>query len=255
MRGGSWLVVLLLFRVGSFLALTINHTAGAAFVQETPLIIASAMETTWVSVPFPVVPAFNKTLLDLAFQEHQSILAKTWEEHDGKICGDLRTTEALINITYLTFKGIEYEIDEIEWILAEKRNRATTFVDKHEEGASRDKRWIKPALGGVAAAIILAPILKDGFCHNFSFVGLCGDSSRMDRLGEEASFLDSAVRRIVLESGEKLHILGHSSNKTQTQLKLTSHESNINFELFRGMLLNLVNQTDDQRNRKSACNQ
>ena len=225
-------------------------------MQETPLIIASAMETTWVSVPFPVVTAINKTLLDLAFQEHQYMLAKTWEEHDEKICGDMCTTEALINITYLAFKGIEYEIDEIESILAEMRNRATeNFVDKHEEGASRDKRWIKPALGGVAAAIILAPILKDGFCHYFSFFGLCGDSSRMDRLGEEASFLDGAVRTIVLESGEKLHLLGYSSNKTQTQLKLISHDSNTNFELFREILLNLVNETDDQRNRKSACNQ
>ena len=138
LRGGSWLVVLaflLLFGVGSTSALTINHTAGAAFVQETPLIIASAMETTWVSVPFTVVPAINKTLLDLAFQEYQYRLAKTWEEHDGNICGDLRTTEALTNITYLAFKGIEYEIDQIESILAEMRNRATTFVDKHEEGA------------------------------------------------------------------------------------------------------------------------
>ena len=135
------------------------------------------------------------------------------------------------------------------------RNPATTFVDKHDEGVSRDKRWIKPALGGVAAAIILAPILKDGFCHYFSFFGLCGDSSRRDRLGEEVSFLNGAVRTIVLESGEKLHLLGHSLNKTQTQLKVTSHDSNTNFELFRGILLNLVNETDDQRNRKSACNQ
>ena len=108
------------------------------------------------------------------------------------------------------------------------RNRATTFVDKHEEGASRDKRWIKPALGGVAAVIILAPILKDGFCHYFSFFGLCGDSSRMDRLGDEASFQNGAVRTIVLASGEKLHRLGHSLSRTQTQLKLISHDSNIN---------------------------
>ena len=183
LRGGSWLVVLaflLLFGVGSSSALTSNHTAGAAFVQETPLINANAMETTWVSVPFPVVPAISKTLLDLAFQEHQYILAKTREEHDGKIYRDLQTAEASINITYLAFKGIQYERDEIESMLAEMRNRATTFVDKHEKGASRDKTWIKSALGGVAAAIILALILKDGFCHYFSFFGLCGDSSRMD---------------------------------------------------------------------------
>ena len=107
---------------------------GAAFVQETPLIIASAMETTWVSVPFPVVTAINKTLLDLDFQEHQYMLAKTWEDHDEKVCGDMRTTEALINITYLAFRGIEYEIDEIESILAEMRNRATILWTKMRRG-------------------------------------------------------------------------------------------------------------------------
>ena len=47
----------------------------------------------------------------------------------------------------------------------------------------------------------------------------------MDRLGNEASFLDRAVRMVVLETAEKLHLLGHSLNKTQTQLKTISHDS------------------------------
>ena len=109
-------------------------------------------------------------------------------------------------------------------------------------------------LGGVAAAIILAPILKDELCHYFLLFGLRGDSLRMDRLGEEASFLDGAARKIVLESGDKLQLLGDSLNKTNTQLKIISYDSNTNFELFRGILLNLVNETDDRRNRKSAWN-
>ena len=58
----------------------------------------------------------------------------------------------------------------------------------------------------------------------------------------------------MLESGEKLHLLGNSLNKTQTQLELISHDSTTVFELFRGIPLNLVNETDDQRNRKNACN-
>ena len=134
------------------------------------------------------------------------MLAERWAEHKGKICGDFLTTSALLNITYLVFKGIEYEIEEIETVLAEMRKRATTFVDNRERAAARDKRWIKPALGGVAAAIVLAPILKEGFCHFFSFFGFCGDNSAMGRLGNEASFLDGAFRSIVLETGEKLHL-------------------------------------------------
>ena len=47
--------------------ISFNHTAGAAFTTETPVIIASAMESTWVSIPFPVLPATNKTHLDLVF--------------------------------------------------------------------------------------------------------------------------------------------------------------------------------------------
>ena len=154
-------------------------------MAETPLIIASAMETSWVSVPFSVVPAINRTLLDIAFQEHQYMLADRWKEWDGKICGDSITTEAFVNLTYLAFKGIEYEISEIEAVLSEMKNRATTFVDKHERSSTRVKRWIKPALGGVAAAIVLAPILKEGFCHYFSFFGLCDGDSILDELARK----------------------------------------------------------------------
>ena len=214
-------------------------------MAETPLIIASAMETSWVSVPFPVVPAVNRTLLDIAFQEHQYMLARRWENHGGFICGDEQFTKTLINITYFAFKGVEYEIQEIESVLEEMRKRATTFVDKHESSANRDKRWIKPALGGIAAAIVLTPILKEGICHYFSFFGLCGDDSAVNRLGKEASFLDGAVRTIVLETGERLHLLGHSLSKTETQLKSISHDSNSNFQLFRQILVRLISGTDD----------
>ena len=156
----SWLVglvILLLLGVWPSSAVTINHTAGAVFMAETPLIIASAMETSWVSVPFPAVPAINRTLLDIAFQEHQYMLADRWKEWDGKICGDNITTEAFVNLTYLAFKGIEYEINEIEAVLYEMKNRATTFVDKHKRSSTRVKRWIKQGLGG--GGPVIAPKL------------------------------------------------------------------------------------------------
>ena len=90
------LVIPLILGVWPSSAMTINHTAGAVFMAETPLIIASAMEMSWVSVPFPVVPAVNRTLLDIAFQEHQYMLTERWKEWNGKICGDRLFTE-LVN--------------------------------------------------------------------------------------------------------------------------------------------------------------
>ena len=96
----------------------VNRTAGAAFMVETPIIIARAMETTWVLISFAVVPAINQTLLDIAFQ---------WAEHKVKICGDSLTTSALVNITYLVFKGIEYEIEEIDTVLGGDEEASDDF--------------------------------------------------------------------------------------------------------------------------------
>ena len=134
------LVFFLLFGTWPSFAMKVNQTAGAAFMVETPIIIASPMETTWVSVSFAVVPAINRTVLDIAFQEHQFMLVEQWVEHKMKICGDSLTTSDLVNITYLVFKGIEYEIEEIDTVLAEMRKRVTTFVDNRERAAARDKR-------------------------------------------------------------------------------------------------------------------
>ena len=61
------------------------------------------------------------------------------------------------------------------------------------------------------------------------------------------------MRTIVLETGERLHLLGISLNKTETQLKSISHDSNSNFHLFRQILGRLINGKDEQRDRKSAC--
>ena len=55
-----------------------NHTAGVALTTEEPVIIASAMESAWVSIPFPIIPAINKTHLDVAFQEFQFKFAERW---------------------------------------------------------------------------------------------------------------------------------------------------------------------------------
>ena len=207
------LVIPLILGVWPSSAMTINHTVGAVFMAETPLIIASAMEMSWVSVPFPVVPAANRTLLDIAFQEHQYMLTERWKEWNGKICGDRLFTEAFVNLTYLAFKGLEYEISEIEAVLHEMRNRAMTFVDKHEESSPRGRRWIKPALGGVAAAIVLAPILKEGFCHYFSFFGLCDGDTSMDILATKRHSWMKLSELLCLSLGRGCTCLGIPSTR------------------------------------------
>ena len=88
------------------LCLTTNHTAGAVFTTETPVIIASALESTWVSVPLAVLPALNLTSLDIAFQDFQYEFAMRWKKHHGRFCKKNFTTEVLMNTTSCT-EGIE----------------------------------------------------------------------------------------------------------------------------------------------------
>ena len=223
-----------------------NHTAGAAFTTETPVIIASAMEATWVSIPFPSLPAMNKIALDLAFREFQYKLAKRWEAYGGHICGEERLTSVLVNVSYMGLKGVEYELNEIAKTLTEMRERAGTFINGSEGTLARERRWVKVALAGATAAIVLTPLLKEGFCHYFSFFGFCGQSSALQQLGNEAEFLDEAVRTITLESGERIHLLGHSLNKTQHQLRLISRDANQNFRMILDVLEHLVKETGRQ---------
>ena len=119
-----------------------------------------------------------------------------------------------MNTTYLALKGLDYEMLEIDIVLTEIRERAATYLNGTEADLSRSKRFVKPLLGGIAAAIVLAPIPKAGFCHYFSFFGFCG-SEDLDRLGEETEFLDRAVQTITLESGERINLLDNSLNKRQ----------------------------------------
>ena len=108
------------------ICLTTSHTAGAVFTTGTPVIIASALESTWVSVPLPVLPALNLTSLDIAFQEFLYEFAMQWKKHYGRFCKNTFTTEVLMNMTYIALKGLEYEMLEIDIVLTEMRERAAT---------------------------------------------------------------------------------------------------------------------------------
>ena len=132
---------------------------------------------------------------------------------------------------------------EIDIVLTEMRERAATYLNGTEAGLLGSKRFFKQLLGGIAAAIVLAPDLNTSFCHYFSFFGLCG-SADLDKLGKEIEFLDGAVRTITPESGERIHLLSHSLNKKQGQSKMISHNSNDNFHKIRNVLGELINNTD-----------
>ena len=94
--------------------ISFKHKTEAAFTTEAPVIIASAMESTWVSIPFPVLPAINKTHLDLLFQELQFKFAERWNGYcKHRTCGNKELTQSYINVSYIALKVIEYEIDEI----------------------------------------------------------------------------------------------------------------------------------------------
>ena len=194
------------------------------------------MEATWVSIPFPSLPAMNKTALDLTFREFQKKLAKRWKAYGGHIGGDEQLTSVLVNVGYMGLKGVQYELDAIAKTLTEKRERTGTFKNGSEGTHAGERRWVKVALAGASAAIVLTPLLKEGFCHYFSFFGFCGQSSASQQLWNKAKFLDEAVQTVTLESGERIHLLGYSLNKTQHQ----------HFRMMRDVLQHLVNETGRQ---------
>ena len=169
-------------------------------------------------------------------REFQKKLGKRWKAYGGHICGEEQLTSVLVNVGYMGLKGVQYELDEIAKTLTEKRERAGTFKNGSEGTHARERRRVKVALAGASAVIVLTPLLKEGFCHYFSFFGFCGRSSALQQLWNKAEFLDEAVQTVMLESGERIHLLGHSLNKTQHQ----------NFRMIRDVLQHLVNETGRQ---------
>ena len=223
--------------------ISFNHTAGVVFKTETPVIIVSSVEITWILIPFPILPAIKKAHLDTAFQELQFKFAERWNGYyKQRICGNKEQTQNKINVSYKALKGIEFEVDDIARVLAEMKVRAENFNNCSLHTHSRERRWVKPLLIRVAAAIVLAPILKLEFWHYFSFFRFCGGRQAIGELGREAEFPDKTVRSITLETRERIHLLGNSYNKTQDQLKIVSHDAN--FQMIRDAMNRLLEETD-----------
>ena len=84
-----------------------RNTAGAAFIQETPVIISRGLKATRVTVPIPGLPAKNLNHLDLAYQEFQLNLSEKWRGYEETMCVDRQTHERLLKSTFaITKSGI-----------------------------------------------------------------------------------------------------------------------------------------------------
>ena len=218
-----------------------NNTAGEVFVPEIPVIVASSLEAAWVSIPFPPLPNLNVTHLDLAFQEFQHNFRKAWGRAKGTdFCGNASLTHALFNITYIGLKNVEKVFLEVKDDLTEMRERAQTFIVHRELHKGRTKRGaltvVVAGVAATAAAITLLPKLIDGFCP---FTFMCGDSGKYDELAHRLSDLDDMARTVTLESGERIHLLGHALNRTQGRLKILAKDSNAKFQQIRDLFTKL----------------
>ena len=75
--------------------------------------MASTRESTW-SNPFRNSSSYQQDSLEIAFKEFQCKFA---EQRDGcynkRTCGNKELAKSSINIIYIAFKGIEYEVDDI----------------------------------------------------------------------------------------------------------------------------------------------
>ena len=130
-----------------------NHTAGAVFVGETPVLMATSMSSVWVSIPFPRLPALNKTHLELTFQEFHNQLAYRWRLINGMICGWATVNKPFVNTTYWRVKGLESEIIQIEDDVTEIR--APTFIQgTSSDELTRSRRWVKAVEVGEAQPLV-----------------------------------------------------------------------------------------------------
>ena len=124
-----WKAIALLILAGIVQSEIERNTAGAVFIPEAPAIISIGLEAPWVTVPIPGQPVINLTHLDLACLEFLLILATKWRGNDGTICGDQETHERLLNSTYVTIKGVYYEVQESEKVSRDIKDRRGTFVN------------------------------------------------------------------------------------------------------------------------------
>ena len=224
--------------------LTYNNTAGVVFTPEPPVIIASSLEAAWITIPFPSPPALNVTHLDIVFQEFQYKSRKSWKPWGGNICANEEITDATFNVTFLGLKNVEKAYLEVMDDLAEMRERAQTFIRHRDIHPDRDRRGaLTVLLAGVAAtaaAITLLPRFLDDFCP---FTFMCGDSGKYDELAKRLSEVDDLARTVNLETGERIHLLGHSLNRTQGRVRVLAKDANENFRNLRAVFNRLSDGT------------
>ena len=156
-----------------------------------------------MSLASPGPTAIKLTSLDFAFQEFLNKIAMRWKKYHGRLCKSTLLNEVVKNRTYLALTGLEYQMLATDTVLTEMRYGAATDLSGTKAGLSMMKRFVKPLLGEISAAIVFAPNFKARFCHYFAFPGLCGRGD-LDKNGKETVFLDERCEKSPLSIGSVL---------------------------------------------------
>ena len=100
---------------------------------------------------FPYSSGYHKTHLGLAFQEfHFKFMERRNGYNKQRMCGNKQLMQSYINVSYIALKGIEYEVNDTDLVLAEIKIRGETFINGSLHIHSRERRWVKPLLIGTA---------------------------------------------------------------------------------------------------------
>ena len=151
------------------------RSAGAVFTPETPVVLASAMESLWINIPFPNASLFDETELETAMKSYEEGVRHLWRNWTDKdVCNNANLTGSLINVTTESIRGLKYEVQEIRLTLERMRTWAASYINGSAGAVDRNRRWIEEFLMGASAAIVLAPELKKGFAITCLSLGSVG---------------------------------------------------------------------------------
>ena len=220
-----------------------NHTAGVVFIAEDLTILPEAYESIWLTLPYPEALPFNESLLRSAHDDFRTGLAEQWKDYGGNICADGQLTERVLNLTQHYVEDVAEVARQINSMLKHLKETTASTVNHDQAHQSRSKRWVLPLLAGIGTALVLAPVLKDEFCHLTTSLGFCGETKHMRQLQKENRQLNEQLKSVTLATGERLHLIASSLNRTQHQLQRTTQGSNENFRRIQAALNQLLDHT------------
>ena len=206
-----------------------NHTAGVVFIAEDLIILPEAYESIWWMLSYPEALPFNENLLRSAHDDFWIGLAEQWKDYGGNICADGQLMERVLNLTQHYVEDVAEVARQINSMVKRLKETTATTVNQDQAHQSRSKRWVLPLLRGIGTVLVLVPVLKDEFCHQITSLGFCCETKHMRQLERENRQLNEQLKSVTLATGERLHLIASSLNRTQHRLQRTTQGSNGNF--------------------------